>query len=275
MAPKTEINLSRLALTTWLGALCAALFPTWRLWRDFFAEPETFSCGGMFFRGTSVWREQFDLVALPLRSDVNSVLYYAFAVGAPAIVVLVCFGRWHSAVAGRRAAAVLGLAALLGPVVFPYFDLRECRQVPVLSGQWFGEVIGGWSATSTSLLLAAGLVLVATQRLGPAEEPLARTAVFPWPRIARWTLLLAIDYLAVLTIFRLVFTLSEQHPDDLEYGMVFWFSFDHLIAEPARALLLAVIVVYAVARCLLLRRRSGRGAAVDHMVRAHDEARIR
>ncbi|MEV5892988.1 hypothetical protein [Nonomuraea fuscirosea] len=267
--------MSRLALATWLSALCAALFPTWQIWRDSFGDPESFSCGGMFFRGTSVWREQFDLIALPLRSDVNSVLYYAFAAGAPAIVVLVCFGRWHSAVAGRRGAAVLGLTALLGPIFFPYFDLRECRQVPVLSGQWFGEVMGGWSATSTSLLLAAGLVLVATQRLGPAEEPLARSATFPWRRIARWTLLPAIDYLAVLTIFRLVFTLFEQRPDDLEYGLLFWFYLDYLIAEPVRALLLPVIVLYAVARCLLLRRRSGRGATVDHVVRAHDEARIR
>ncbi|GAA1609167.1 hypothetical protein GCM10009733_001710 [Nonomuraea maheshkhaliensis] len=267
--------MSRLALATWLGALCAALFPTWQIWRDHFGEPESFSCGGLFFRGTSVWREQFDLIAMPLRADANAVLYYAFAVGAPAIVVLVCLGRWHSALAGRRAAAVLGLTALLNPILYPYFDLRECRPVPLLSGQWFGEVLGGWSSTSASLLVAAGLVLVATRWLGPAEEPLARPATFPWPRIARWTLLLVIDYLAVLTVLRIVFTLLDRSPDALEYGLICWFYLDYLIAEPGRALLLPVVVLYAVARCLLWRRRSGRGASVDHVVRAHHETRLR
>lgn len=275
LRPKTEIDLSRLALATWLGALCAALFPSWQIWRDHFGEPESFFCGSFSFRGTSVWREQFDLIAMPLRADANAALYYAFAAGAPAIVVLVCLGRWHSALAGRWAAAVLGLTALLSPIFYPYFDLRECRQVPLLSSQWFGEVLGGWTSTSTSLLVAAGLVLVATQRLGPAEEPLARPATFPWPRIARWTLLLAIDCLAVLTACQIVLRLLDRQPDQLEYGVLQWLYLDSLIVEPERALLLPVIVLYAVARCLLWRRRSGRGAAVDHVVRAHHEARLR
>jgi hypothetical protein len=224
-----------------MGALCAAAFPTWDLWRARFEESQFFSCLGSLPRYHSAWERLLLPFLLPLRGDLNALHSFAMTWAAPAIVVLVCFAHWHSAVAGRRAAGILTLLAVLGPLTWPYFDSACCATVPVLSAQWWTEMIDSWGTTEVSLLAAAVLVLLATQVLGPAEESPAATVGL----VARRSAAFLIDYWLVAVCVTLI---AQPFPDFLEYGLGDWLRFDKILEEPLRLLLPAALILYVLPR---------------------------
>lgn len=234
--------MSRLALFAWLGALCAAAFPTWDLWSARFEEAQSFFCVGAYRDDESTWDRLFLPFLLPLRADLNALHGLAMTWAFPTVVVLVCFARWHSAVAGRRAAWVLTLVAALGPIVGQYFDLEACATVPLLSAQWFAEVADNLRGTTgSSLLVSAVLVLLATQVLGPAEEPLT----VPVGLMARRSAALLIDYWVVVVCLTLVI---QPFPTSLEYGLADWLGFYRVLDEPWRLLLPAAVILYVLPR---------------------------
>ncbi|WP_155128898.1 hypothetical protein [[Actinomadura] parvosata] len=190
--------MSRLTLAVvWVGALGAAVFPTWQLWRSVVNPGQLFWCGGVVFREYEPWRQFLEPLAEPLRADLNLLVRGSSLSAVPAIIVLAAFARRRSATAGRRAAAGLTLLAVLQVLSAPYFDFTVCQTVPIFGGQWFGEVVRHAYEGAPSLV-AALLVLVATQVLGPGEEvaavsgaTVARRA--PAVLIGYWTIVLAVS----------------------------------------------------------------------------------
>lgn len=200
-----------------------------------------FLCGGFDPYYESVWDWLFLPFLLPLRGDLNALHGFTLTWAVPAIVVLVCFARWHSAVAGRRAAGILTFFAVLGPLAWPYFDLEACATVPLLSAQWWAEMIDIWGTTELSLLMAAALVLLATQGLGPAEE----SPTAPVSLVARRSAAFVIDYWVVVVCVTLI---AQPFPDFLEYGLSDWLRFDKIAEEPLRLLVPAALILYVLPR---------------------------
>lgn len=230
--------MSRLALATWLVALCAAAFATWRLWSTMLEVGWFSFCPASFVPVPTAWNQ----FVLALRADAQLVLWLAMCWAVPVLVVLVGMAQWRSAVAGRRAAAVLALSAILGSITWPYLDPKYCGEVPVLSGQWFAEV-GGWLGSSTSVvfLVAAVLVLVASQVRGPADE---KPVVSAWA-VVRWVVAVFVGYECV-TVFLVVDGIMTM--DWLEHGLLIrpliWLGVIPAPGNPWPALVSAVMVLF-------------------------------
>ncbi|WP_181449097.1 hypothetical protein [Nonomuraea aridisoli] len=222
-----------MTLTAWLGALCAAAYPTWEHWRPYVGERRAFFCVGSYFPDANMWQP----LVLPLRADADMLVGLGVTWAVPAVVVLVALGHWRSAVAGRRAAAVLAATAVAGPLVAMYFDSDACAFVPLFSGQWFVEVVDRASTDSTvlALLVAAVLVLLAT-RGRPEPDPR------PAGRAARWTAAILIDYWMVVTIRLLLPGVSW------ESGLLAGLTFPGLVYPPEQLLVLLVIILYLLPR---------------------------
>jgi hypothetical protein len=246
--------LSRLTAVVWVAALCASVYPTWDLWNAY--GEESLYCTGVFFSFTTTWQEQYEPYVLALRADVHTLLQLALSLAGPAFVVLVCFTQRQRA-AGRRAAGVLVVLAVLQPLIWPYFDLFACAQVPLFSAQWLANVIGEADA-SIPLLAAAALVLLATQALDPAVEPPA-TATIGRRRVALWLLASLLGYGALTAALMLT---SDQPPNLLlrdgllRLGSSVWFP-----DAPWPLLTTTLIILYVLLgsrRGLLRRFRAAR-----------------
>ncbi|MCK2213862.1 hypothetical protein MF672_008670 [Actinomadura sp. ATCC 31491] len=247
------------ALLTWLGALCAAAFPTYESWSARTAGTELSVCVSDAFSADGMWHWLVTPVVLALRGDLDALCQIAVTWAVPALVVLAGFSRWHSAVAGRRTAGALASIAVLGPLVWPYWDPAACDTVPMFSGEWLAEVSGQFGGTAvTAPLVAAVLVLLATQVLGPAEE---RPAA-PASRVARRAGAVLIDYWVVVVCVVLV---ARSSADALEYGLWNWLVLDAVVSEPARLLLPVAVIGYVLSGRTLgawLMGLRGRGQAV-------------
>lgn len=178
--------MSNRAVPAWLVAAAIAAYPTWEWWADRLAPTKLSSCMGF---PTTAWSPQVALLSAlrgalltPLRGDPHTLREAAVSGAVPALVVLagllVRLGGGPEAAVGRRVAGALALAAVTGPLTWPYFDSRACGEVPVLSGPWWDEVFHPWSRDETCFLLAALVVLLATQR-SPQRSPAALAAAPP------------------------------------------------------------------------------------------------
>ncbi|MFC5825205.1 hypothetical protein [Nonomuraea insulae] len=230
--------MSRLALATWLAALCAAAFATWRLWSTMLEVGWFSFCPASFVPVPTVW-EQF---VLALRADAQLVLWLAMCWAVPVLVVLVGMAQWRSAVAGRRVAAVLALSAILGSLTWLYVDPEYCGEVPVLSGHWFANVgsrLG--SSTSVGFLVAAVLVLMAGQVMGPADE---KPVVSAWA-VVRWVVAVLVGY-GCVAVFLVVGGIMTR--DWLEVGLLIrpliWLGVIPAPGNPWPALVSAVMVLF-------------------------------
>ncbi|WP_067186841.1 RDD family protein [Microtetraspora niveoalba] len=169
MEEKIPFWAARLAHPIWLSAAVAAGLPTWEWWR-FQAEPGDAFYGFEFFgfevcsagRSGFEWTER---LLSPARSDVEEILGLCEIWGIPALLVAGAFltGRRSRdpRVAGRRAAAVLALMAVLRPLTFTYADTVGCGWISMFSGAWFAEVADAWGSVETNWLTASALMLLA------------------------------------------------------------------------------------------------------------------
>jgi uncharacterized RDD family membrane protein YckC len=216
--------------------LTAAAYPTWEVWRPVeYDESQTFSCMGGFDGNASPF--------LPLRGDLGTLTELATTWAVPVLVVLAALGRWHSARAGRQAAAVLTLIAVVRPLTPWYIGDSPCDgPLDLFSVDWFKAVISSWGLWELALLVAAVLVLLATHALGPAEEPVTAAPSRPWGQAA---LVLLIDYLVVTLV--LVGMVGKYR---LDSGLLQWLSSDDIMREPALLLFYPALVAY-----ILLRKR--------------------
>ncbi|MFI7616028.1 hypothetical protein ACIBP6_32885 [Nonomuraea terrae] len=235
--------MSRAVLAAWLGALCAAVYPTWERWRPYVGELRGRICFGSYFSDRSAWQEAVEALVVPLRADAGMLVGLGVAWGVPAVVVLAAFGRWQSAVAGRRAAALLALTAVLNPLVVPYFDSDACAVVPLFSGQWFAEVAGQvGSGPVLALLVAAVLVLLATQlRDDPPTGPAVRRG-----RAVRRAAAVLIDYWVIALPVTLV-----SDPWEMSFGgtgLLERVQLFELVNEPAQLIVPVVAVLYVLPR---------------------------
>ncbi|MFD1536396.1 hypothetical protein [Nonomuraea guangzhouensis] len=238
--------MSRLALLIWVAALTAAAYPTWDTWRPQAEEPGVYySCFG------HDWDESPSLLQ-PLRGDLATMTELSMTWAVPALVVLAALGRWNSAAAGRRAAAILTLIAFVRPLTPVYAGDDPCEGgLPLLSLDWFKTVACAWGPYELALLTAALLVLLATHVVGPAEEPVVTTSSRPaWHR----GLTLLIDYLAVTALVTLAIRVAGGWPVDLTSGLLQWLSFDQVLHDPARLLVYPAMALYILVRWRFTRR---------------------
>ncbi|WP_433443979.1 hypothetical protein [Nonomuraea sp. CA-141351] len=235
--------MSRLALLIWVAALAAAAYPTWDTWRpqDGSEYVELIGCLGDF----GDWD---DSPFLSLRGDLATITDLATTWAFPSLTVLAALGHWHSAAAGRRAAAALTLIAFVRPLTPAYSGDEPCDGLlPLFSLDWFKTVATAWGPWELSLLTAALLVLLATHALGPAEEPAVAVPSRPgWHRV----LTLLIDYLAVTVLVALAVRLTGGWSIEVGAGLLHWLGFDEVLDEPARLLFYPALILY-----ILVRRR--------------------
>ncbi|MEV0619783.1 hypothetical protein AB0I81_41140 [Nonomuraea sp. NPDC050404] len=168
--------------------------------------------------------------------------------GVPVIVVLVGVVRWRSA----RVGGVLALFGVVQPLVRPYFDPVVCADVRLFSGQWFGRVGEALrESTSVSLLVAAVLVLVATQVLGPANDPAAAVA---WRPVVRRVVGFLFCY---WTLGLLVVVMDEMAVGYLNAGLLYWLSTASVLDNPWPLLVALVMIAYVPVRRAIAERRRG------------------
>ncbi|MGW0804663.1 hypothetical protein [Nonomuraea sp. NPDC002799] len=238
--------MSRSALLVWLAALAAAAYPTWDTWRPPPAgewTSEVFGCIGLYSRS---WDRS---PLLPLRGDLGTMTELATTWGLPLLIVLAALGHRHSAAAGRRAAAALTLIAFVRPLTPWYAGDAPCGgPLRLLSLEWFETVATAFGPWESSLLIAALLVILATQPPG-ASRPDAGEPVILAPSRRR-ALTLLMDYLAVTMLVSLAIRLTGGWGTGLSGGLLQWLAFDELLDEPARLIFYPALVLY-----LLLRRR--------------------
>jgi hypothetical protein len=209
--------LSRLQLFLWLGALGAAAYPTWEVWSALLSESLLYTCGGSGYWSESVWQQSFDPLLLPLRADVQALVAPAITWAVPALVVLWTLRHRHSARAGRQAAATLTLLAVLDTFAVPYFDPEACDVLHPFTTAWFARAGDQLGTTDLPLLVAAALLLLATQFPSPAERPLATPGRIR--SVARWTATCLIAYWAVA----LVLSASDWDPSSsFVQGLLCW-----------------------------------------------------
>lgn len=242
--------MSRLALLIWVAALTAAAYPTWDTWRP--QAEET----GLFFSCVGYYRDEGSSLFQPLRGDLATMTELSTTWAVPVLVVLAALGRWHSAAAGRRAAAVLALIAFVRPLTPVYAGDAPCEgPLPLFGLDWFKTVAGAWGPYELSLLIAALLVLLATHAFGPAEEP-ATTPAITAPSRPAWHrgLALLIDYLAVTALVTLAIRVAGGWSLELTGGLLQWLSFDEVLGEPARLLFYPAVALYILVRWHFTRR---------------------
>ncbi|MEU7856791.1 hypothetical protein [Nonomuraea sp. NPDC049141] len=238
--------MSRLALLIWVAALTAAAYPTWDTWRP--QAEET----GVFYGCFGNYGDESPSLIQPLRGDLATMTELATTWAVPALVVLAALGRWHSAAAGRRAAAVLTFIAVVRPLTPVYAGDDPCGGgLPLFSLGWFKAVACSWGSYELALLTAALLVLLATHAFGPAEEPIVTASSTPaWRR----GLTLLIDYLAVTALLTLAIRVTGGWSTELTSGLLQWVSLDQVLNDPARLLFYPAMALYILVRWRFTRR---------------------
>ncbi|GAA4231678.1 hypothetical protein GCM10023075_44280 [Streptosporangium album] len=235
----------------WMAAVAVAAFPTWEEWR-FRLQPgeyEISSCIG------SLNREVSPLA--PLRGDLNDILESVEIWAVPALLVflgfLACLGHRDPRSTGRQVASVLGLIAVVEPITPAYSDPDTCGgTIPLLSADWFATVLGGWGSTQLCIMVAAGLVLLASWTMRYADHE--RPGAVPQPGTA-WRRLLAVlvDYLIIVVVLIFVVQpilflvdIDTFFPSiRLEYGLLNWISLFEANTDPGRLAILPALFLYS------------------------------
>ncbi|MGV9325544.1 RDD family protein [Streptosporangium sandarakinum] len=207
---------SRSALSAWVAAVVVTVLPTWELWRERlgFEESSPWAAGGSerLYMYVCQFNSGSTLSPLaPLRHDLEAVRGITTEWAVPTLVVLLglaaCLGRGDSGVAGRRAAGLLILIAVIDPLASLYGERGICREtVPLFGAEWFTGVAGGWGITQLCLLTAAMLVLAGSRGMRPvtAEEPEESQAGMMWRRPAA----ALADYLIIVSVLSAVVGLA-------------------------------------------------------------------
>ncbi|MBB6475355.1 RDD family protein [Sphaerisporangium rubeum] len=178
-----------------MAALGLAAWPTWEEWR-YRLSPEAsqlYSClGGSEHPGT------VDALLSPVRGDLGILVGDVEAFAVPALVVVAaflgCVGRGDARRTGWRAAACLGVVAVVLPVVAVYGKPESCGVLPILSREWIAGVVNALGWTQVCLLGAAALVVTAS---GAAREKGTAAGAAEWRRVTA----LIVDYVILLVVF--------------------------------------------------------------------------
>ncbi|NUP64234.1 MAG: hypothetical protein HOW71_18900 [Nonomuraea sp.] len=226
----------RSSLLAWPAALAAAVCSTWEMWRPRL-EPQETRTGMCVVSASGDGQVPFGSFVTPLLGDASATAGRAMLWAIPSALVVVGFltavgSPARAAGSGRRVAGLLILIAVAAPLSPLHFDADACAMVPVLSGHWFALVGEAGEAEELWLLVAAALVLLATQATGEAA---------PASPAARRAAALAIDYLIVADLV----TIALGGFLDTGYGLLGMVDPRLILDEPVRLLLLPVVVVYA------------------------------
>lgn len=238
--------MSRLTLAIWVAALCAAGYPTWEIWQPY--PGQLIACGSRY-QDESLWAVAVEPYLLPLRGDVHTLVTLGLTWGMPAVIVLLTFGRWHSASAARWAASLLTLTAASVVLAAPYFDPALCDYVPLFSHEWFGEVAGHLGERAVlALLTAAVLVLVATRT---GAEPSAGPVIAPAGRTARRSAAILTDYWVAVLLATLASWVWRGSTESIRDGLLSRLDLSLVLVEPALLLGPLAAVVYVLSRRML------------------------
>ncbi|PZG12253.1 hypothetical protein C1J01_33295 [Nonomuraea aridisoli] len=248
----------------WVAAFAAAAYPTWDRWRCYLFPPDTgsgwviYGQVRLFSLHDFTWQDVYEWSLLrSLLADVHTVVEFALDWGLLALGVLVLAARRRSAVAGRRAAAVLTLVAVLVPLDPPAASAVDFAPLDV---RWWADVADRMGETTTvALLSAAVLVLLVTQVPGPERDRRSRPTA---SLVARRALGALIDYWLVTVLVSVAVGLTKGGLYVIgPPGLLAYFRLSGFVDDPSRLLLAALVIGYVLSgrtlgiRLMGLRRR--------------------